>query len=246
MRAAFLRGFRNTKIRHVPGQREESVEGVQPSSAAITRPSGATTADQFSDANGWMPQLAERVNGERIERVRHGTARDTQPQRPHREASVLRQGILPGLPPRVVVPLAEWKYSSGSIHLRPVPGTRGVPAVGARSRRAPRRVGWQERTATSAHEIYMTWAGSARKDRLPGNWSIVRLQILQRDRGICYVCHREGADQVDHLVPGDDHRASNLAAIHNHPCHARKSSSEGGSANARKWRRQTAPHPGLL
>jgi hypothetical protein len=70
MRAAFLRGFRNVNIAHVPGQQVASVESVQPSSAAITQPSGAITVAQLSDANEWTLQPVERVNGDRSERVR--------------------------------------------------------------------------------------------------------------------------------------------------------------------------------
>ena len=92
----------------------------------------------------------------------------------------------------------------------------------------------------------MAWNTSTRKARLPSNWPTLRRMILERDGGICHVCWLPGADQVDHIVPGDDHRPVNLAAIHNHPCHARKSAQEGGRANGRKWRRPASPHPGLL
>lgn len=75
--------------------------------------------------------------------------------------------------------------------------------------------------------------------------------MLARDRGICHVCHKPGADQCDHVVAGDDHRYSNLAAIHAHPCHAAKSSSEGGRASQQahpRARRNRPPeaHPGLV
>lgn len=59
------------------------------------------------------------------------------------------------------------------------------------------------------------------------------------------------ATEVDHVVPGDDHRLENLEAI----CewhHARKSSAEGNAARAkqraivRKRFQRTEDHPGLL
>lgn len=74
------------------------------------------------------------------------------------------------------------------------------------------------------------WAGSNRRARLPKDWPATRLRILRRDHGICHVCGKPGADAVDHIVPGDDHRDSNLAAIHTHPCHATKSAREGQAA----------------
>jgi 5-methylcytosine-specific restriction protein A len=93
------------------------------------------------------------------------------------------------------------------------------------------------------------WATSPRKSRLPANWPQLRRYVLARDGRICYVCRQPGADQVDHLVAGDDHREENLRAIHAWPCHARKSSSEGGTAAASvrpKTQRPAERHPGLL
>lgn len=91
----------------------------------------------------------------------------------------------------------------------------------------------------------MTWVGSARKDRLPPGWPALRRQILERDGFRCHVCGGFGADEVDHVRPGDNHHPSNLAAIHARPCHSTKSAGEGGQANARKWRRAPTPHPGM-
>lgn len=91
------------------------------------------------------------------------------------------------------------------------------------------------------------WPGSTRRARLPPNWPQIRRAVLERDRYVCHVCGRAGADEVDHVQSGDDHRPSNLAAIHAVPCHRRKSSSEG---NASRWRysdrRPEQKHPGLL
>jgi hypothetical protein len=60
------------------------------------------------------------------------------------------------------------------------------------------------------------------------------------------------ANEVDHIVPGNDHSDANLRCI----CrwhHQRKSSSEGGRAraaqkrsSASKLRRRQEAHPGLL
>jgi 5-methylcytosine-specific restriction protein A len=89
------------------------------------------------------------------------------------------------------------------------------------------------------------WAGSTRRGRLPPGWtSTVVPRILARDRGICYLCGRPGADTVDHVKRGDDHRDTNLAAVHDATpphCHRGKSSREGNAA--RNARRGAARHP---
>lgn len=61
---------------------------------------------------------------------------------------------------------------------------------------------------------------------MPPQWKDKRARILRRDRHICHLCGQPGATEVDHLIPGDDHRDSNLAAAHP-ACHARKSGQEG-------------------
>lgn len=88
------------------------------------------------------------------------------------------------------------------------------------------------------------WPASAtRRGHLPPGWSTVVVpRILARDRRICHVCGRPGADQVDHKQRGDDHRDSNLAAIHGWPCHARKTAREANEA--RRARRGILRHPG--
>jgi 5-methylcytosine-specific restriction protein A len=68
-------------------------------------------------------------------------------------------------------------------------------------------------------------------------WTIQREHqaILKRDNGICYVCHRPGATEVDHIVPdfeGGADVAANKAAIHATPCHAEKSKAETVRARA--------------
>ncbi|MFJ9029111.1 HNH endonuclease [Streptomyces sp. NPDC102274] len=74
----------------------------------------------------------------------------------------------------------------------------------------------------------MAWNTSDRARRLPPNWPVMRAAILRRDNGVCHVCGKHGADQVDHITSGDNHALDNLAAIHSDPCHRTKSSSEGG------------------
>lgn len=98
------------------------------------------------------------------------------------------------------------------------------------------------------------WEGSTRKDRLPSDWiSYRRPTVLARDHGICHVCGRPGADEVDHLNQGDDHDLTNLAAVHGPRtglrCHSAKSAAEGGRAAAARrptTRRPEEPHPGAL
>lgn len=100
--------------------------------------------------------------------------------------------------------------------------------------------------AGSDHAVaWSTAATSPRKARLPKGWASIRRRILERDEGICHVCHRGGADQVDHVVPGDDHSDGNLAAIHDDPCHRAKSSAEGAAARPKR-KREVERHPGLI
>lgn len=108
-----------------------------------------------------------------------------------------------------------------------------------------------------------TWHTSSRRDRLPPDWqSKIQPRILKRDRHECQVivdrdsrgrpirCRRP-ANEVDHEIPNDDHRDTNLRAI----CswhHGKKSSSEGNAARAKKRReidqrfRRTEDHPSTL
>jgi 5-methylcytosine-specific restriction endonuclease McrA len=92
------------------------------------------------------------------------------------------------------------------------------------------------------------WAGSQRKDRLPANWySQIRPKVFARFGRTCHWCGRPGADDVDHLVPGDDHGIDNLRPIHSwrtpQRCHAYKSAAEGVAARRRD--RPPEQHPAL-
>ena len=98
----------------------------------------------------------------------------------------------------------------------------------------------------------MGWETSDRRSRLPSDWPKIRLRILRRDSYRCQI--REGggqgapclapANEVDHVIPGDDHSPKNLQAACR-SCHARKSSAEGLAARPMR-RRKPEAHPGLI
>lgn len=98
------------------------------------------------------------------------------------------------------------------------------------------------------------WEGSDRKDRLPANWaSEIVPEVKRRAGGQCQKilpsgarCPRPGSD-VDHVIPNDDHRYSNLRLLCTEH-HAKKSSREGNDARRAKRapkRRREERHPGL-
>jgi 5-methylcytosine-specific restriction endonuclease McrA len=99
----------------------------------------------------------------------------------------------------------------------------------------------------------MAWEGSTRRTRLPKDWARIRRRIIRRDKGVCQATYSDGAQcglpgtDVDHIVHGDDHSDANLQLL----CawhHARKSSSEGGTAAATtrvRTARPTPAHPAL-
>ncbi len=87
-------------------------------------------------------------------------------------------------------------------------------------------------------------AWGSRKYRLPRDWHKIRVRILERDGRRCHVCGGLGADGVDHIIRGDNHDDSNLAAIHHNVfpfCHRRKTAAEIPRA-----KRPPERHPGLL
>lgn len=103
------------------------------------------------------------------------------------------------------------------------------------------------------------WRGSTRRGRLPADWPQIRREVLDRHGGRCHVCGHGGATDVDHVARGDDHRPANLRPICGRrcracleagrtPCHAAKSSAEGGTAAQAARPRRNRPaeqHPGL-
>jgi len=99
------------------------------------------------------------------------------------------------------------------------------------------------------------WEGSTRRDRLPANWPALRAEALRRNpRKVCHWCGLPGGDELDHKVPGDDHRQDNLDWIHGHRsvaagvsvrnCHGEKSGAEGAAARPRE-KRPPEIHPAL-
>lgn len=90
---------------------------------------------------------------------------------------------------------------------------------------------------------------SRRTQPLPKDWPRIRRRVLRRDAYICHVCGRPGADQVDHVKPasqGGTDDMSNLAAIHEIPCHQHKTAREANAVNwhAQSKRREEERHPG--
>jgi 5-methylcytosine-specific restriction endonuclease McrA len=77
----------------------------------------------------------------------------------------------------------------------------------------------------------------------PGDWKRTHARILRRDGHRCYLCddYTRPADTVDHVVPvsqGGTHDDSNLAAAHQHPCHAAKTERERRQGLARRARKR--------
>jgi 5-methylcytosine-specific restriction endonuclease McrA len=107
--------------------------------------------------------------------------------------------------------------------------------------------------AISTGGMVMAWEGTSdRRERLPHDWPIRRPRVL---RGASYRCQvqtdgipcGEPANEVDHIVHGDDHSPENLQAI----CrwhHGRKTAAEGAAARKPRptGRREPERHPGLL
>lgn len=94
----------------------------------------------------------------------------------------------------------------------------------------------------------VSWNSSSRRERLPQGWAQLARRVLTRDRRVCQLafpgCLKK-ATEVDHRKAGDDHSESNLQAVCR-VCHAKKSSSEGLAAQARKRALQKRPpmrHP---
>ena len=99
----------------------------------------------------------------------------------------------------------------------------------------------------------MAWSTSTRAQRLPKGWAALRRTILARDHHTCQApIHAPDCDgratEVDHIIPGDDHRPENLQALST-PCHLAKTRAEDAArrqAYRAASRRPTEPHPGRI
>lgn len=104
----------------------------------------------------------------------------------------------------------------------------------------------------------MAWNSDKRRARTgthPMAQQRLHQQAMTRDGGVCWVCGRPGADQVDHklaLCEGGPNTLDNLAPIHSTPCHRDKTRAETTRAHHRGPRptasakRPAEPHPGML
>jgi 5-methylcytosine-specific restriction protein A len=103
----------------------------------------------------------------------------------------------------------------------------------------------------------MAWSGDRRMQELPDNWKRLRERVLRRDGHECQMRFTDGkrcgeyANQVDHIVRGNNHELANLQALCDY-CHKHKTGQEGGAAsaasrvNAAGRFRRTERHPGLV
>lgn len=70
----------------------------------------------------------------------------------------------------------------------------------------------------------------------PKNWASLKRYVIARDKGVCYVCGKPGADEVDHVIPkseGGTDTTNNLKAIHQQVpphCHREKTLKEAWKA----------------
>jgi 5-methylcytosine-specific restriction enzyme A len=83
------------------------------------------------------------------------------------------------------------------------------------------------------------WETSNRRASTVSGWEQQRRakRVLFRDDTICHVCKRPGATVVDHVIPVEEGGAddeSNLAPIHQEPCHRLKTQAEAERGRARK------------
>ena len=84
----------------------------------------------------------------------------------------------------------------------------------------------------------MAWETSDRKSRLPSDWLKRRSEVFKIHGRRCYIfedgrqCTNE-AEDIDHVIPGDDDSLENLRPICRR-CHRAKSSSEGWQALNKK------------
>ncbi|WP_165860453.1 HNH endonuclease [Kocuria tytonicola] len=76
-------------------------------------------------------------------------------------------------------------------------------------------------------------------------WQRLRKSVLVEHEGICYVCGKPGANEVDHkqavALGGARTDRANLAPIHADPCHAEKTQRELALLRRRADRARRSP-----
>ena len=71
------------------------------------------------------------------------------------------------------------------------------------------------------------WQNSRRRERMGisgGAWATLRTKVLKRDMGVCGLCDKSGAIEVDHIVSvaeGGGNELTNLMSVHPE-CHAER------------------------
>ena len=91
----------------------------------------------------------------------------------------------------------------------------------------------------------MAWEGSTRRQRLPLDWHNRRRSVIRRAEGKCAVCG-EPANEVDHILQGDDHSLENLQLLCSKH-HVSKTNTENFNRRAKKMALRKRPqegHPG--
>lgn len=81
------------------------------------------------------------------------------------------------------------------------------------------------------------WAGSRRRDQLRtrsgSREQKINRTVMHVHGGICHVCEKPGADEVDHVIPvseGGPDTFENRRPIHSDPCHKNKTQEEAQRA----------------
>lgn len=95
------------------------------------------------------------------------------------------------------------------------------------------------------------WEGSTRRTRTASGWKQQRRAkaVMNLHNGICHVCDRPCADQVDHVIPlsqGGPDTMDNLRPIHSTPCHAEKTQAEARAGRGAPQGGSTRDGTGVL
>lgn len=82
------------------------------------------------------------------------------------------------------------------------------------------------------------WATSTRRERTGSGWSQQRKAraVMRLHDGICHVCEKPGANEVDHVIAlteGGADTMANMRPIHAEPCHRLKTQLEAQRARSR-------------